>query len=375
MLYLDNSATTQMLPEVKDAMIPFLLEEYGNPSSKYYPQATHAKEEVDRARKHVANLLGCDAQEIVFTSGATESNNMLIKGIVDHHDPRTKHVHIVTSKVEHPSVLETFKYLQSKGFVVTYLDVDQFGRIQLEDLQELFRNDPPVLCSIMWGNNELGSLQPIKKISELCIQYQCHLHTDATQVIGKMETDLSQFPGITLLSCSAHKFNGPKGIGVAVIKKDKNGLPTLITPLLHGGGQEFDYRSGTLAVHNIVGLGKAAELAHERLKNNIKQLLVLEDKLNSLLREKFSSVLQFNHDQVDKIPGILSIQFKGINNEILLKNIASEIAASTGSACSSTKPSHVLAASGYNNEEVRSTIRFSLSPYTSLTELEIFKQL
>ncbi len=375
MLYLDNSATTQIHSDVKEAMLPFLMEEYGNPSSKYYAKALNAQKAVNEARGHIATLLGSNSDEIIFTSGATESNNMVIKGIADYYGEHNKH--IITSKVEHPSVLETCRYLENKGFQVTYLDVDHYGRIDVEELTKIIQTKPPLLVSIMWGNNEIGSLNPIHKIAQVCFEYDVFFHTDATQVIGKVPLDLENedYRGISFLSCSAHKFHGPKGIGVIFIRKDKLGLRTEITPLLHGRGQENEYRSGTHPVHNIVGMGKAAEIANKKLPDNVNKLNELEDYLSQLLKEKFKENITFNNDNTNKIPGILSVQFKGINNEILVKNLSPYIAVSTGSACSSSKPSHVLGSIGLTIDEIRSTIRISLSSMIEKEDLDIFKQL
>lgn len=373
MIYLDNSATTQIAPEVQEAMLPYLKEEYGNPSSKYYTLAENAKQAVDHARKQVASLLGCDAEEIVFTSGATESNNMILKGIADFY--KDKGNHIVTTKVEHASVLETCKYLEAKGFKVTYLDVDSFGRIDLQQLEHIILNEKPLLVSIIWGNNELGSLNDCEAIADLCEKHQVFFHTDATQVVGKIKINLNEHPGIRFLSCSAHKIYGPKGIGACVIRKHKLGFKTKLTPLLHGGGQENGYRSGTLAVHNIVGLGKAAELAEINLGSNREKLILLETLCRNILTEKFGDLLVFNSDSENKIPGVLSIQLKGINNELFIKKFANQIAVSTGSACSSSKPSYVLKAIGKSLEEIRSTIRISLSSSLSEDDLMILNNL
>ncbi len=285
MLYLDNSATTPLLPEVKEAMLPYLLEEFGNPSSKYYSFAVNAKEAVENARNNVALLLGSKPEELTFTSGSTETNNMVLKGVADYYQSKGKH--IITSKTEHPSVLDTCEYLERKGFEITYLDVDGYGRVSCEDLEEALREDT-ILVSIMWGNNELGSLNPIENISQNYALIKGYLfHTDATQVIGKVDLTLEDYPGISFLSCSAHKFHGPKGTGVAYIRRDEYGISTPLTPLIHGGGQEQGIRSGTLAVHNIVGMGKAAELAYHSLQENIDKLNRLEEKLRDLLLEKF----------------------------------------------------------------------------------------
>jgi len=372
MLYLDNSATTKILPEVKDAMLPYLMEEFGNPSSKYYSIAENAKSAVKEARHSLASLLGCKDHELIFTSGSTESNNMIIKGVADYYSEHGNH--IITTKVEHPSVLETCRYLETKGFEVTYLNVDSFGRIDVEELKGSIK-DTTILISIIWGNNELGSLNDMEMISTLCEEQNIFLHSDATQVIGKVEINLSDYPGITFLSCSSHKFHGPKGIGATFIKQDQYEILTQITPLLHGGGQEQGIRSGTLAVHNIVGMGKAAELANKHIKSNSQKLTSLENRLVQILQEKFGDHLHFNNDSKNEIPGVISVQFKGINNELLVKKLAPLIAASTGSACSSSKPSHVLAAIGLSIDEVRSTIRFSMSSLVEIEDLEIFKRL
>ncbi|MEY8734207.1 cysteine desulfurase family protein [Peribacillus frigoritolerans] len=372
MLYLDNSATTKIHPQVKDAMLPYLMEEFGNPSSKYYSVAENAKAAVKEARQSIASLLGCSDSEIIFTSGSTESNNMVIKGVADYYS--SKGNHIITTKVEHPSVLETCAYLESKGYEVTYLDVDHYGRVNLEDLNNEIK-PTTILVSLIWGNNELGSLNDMGAISKLCEEKNVFLHTDATQVTGKIEIDLSEYPGITFLSCSGHKFHGPKGIGAAFIKQDQYEILTKITPLLHGGGQEQGIRSGTLAVHNIVGMGKAAQIAHNSLRSNLNKLVSLEKKINEILIEKFEGQIHFNNDSKNKIPGVISVQFKGINNELLVKKLAPLMAVSTGSACSSSKPSHVLAAIGLSIDEVRSTIRFSMSSFINEEELDVFKQL
>jgi len=373
MLYLDSSSTTPIAPEVKDAMLPYLMAEFGNPSSKYYTLAEHAKKAVEKSRYQIATLLGCNADEIIFTSGATESNNMILKGIVESYGNSEKN-HIITSKVEHPSVLEVCKYLETKGFKVTYLDVDQFARIDVKQLESSL-DASVLLVSVMWGNNELGSLNDMSKIQEICQKYDIFLHTDATQMVGKVDFDLNDHQGIKFLSCSAHKFHGPKGVGVAMLRKDSLGLPTPIAPLLHGGGQENGLRSGTLSVHNIVGMGKAAELANIDLKKNIQKLVELEDALCKVLEKKFEDNIVFNNDTKDKIPGILNIRFVGFNNEILAKKLAPYVAVSTGSACSSAYPSYVLQASGLSIEEVRMCIRFSLNYYTTLDALEIFSRL
>lgn len=373
MLYLDNSATTPTHQEVVDAMLPYWTDIFGNPSSKYYSQAVDAKVAVDHARQAVATLVNSKADEVIFTSGATESNNFLLKGIAMSHSNKGKR--IISSTVEHPSVLETLRYLETQGFDVVYLSVDSFGRIDLAELEKALSEQPTLLVSLLWGNNELGSLNPIKEASELAHKYNAFFHSDATQVIGKVPVDLENLPYVQLVSVSAHKFYGPKGIGAAIVRKDEMGLSLKITPLLHGGAQENGYRSGTHAVPLIVGMGKAAEIAYSKLNEHRQHLLTLESKLKQLLMQQFGDVIQFNNDESNKIPGILSVQFKGLNNEILCKELAPVMAVSTGSACSSSKPSHVLQEIGCTMEQLRSTIRFSLSPYQSEKELDIFLEL
>ncbi|WP_375105962.1 cysteine desulfurase family protein [Lysinibacillus fusiformis] len=372
LLYLDNSATTPIHPDVKDAMLPYLLEEFGNPSSKYYSYAVNSKDAVLTARQQLAELLGCKKDEVIFTSGSTESNNFILKGITNQRKQDGKH--IITTSVEHPSVLEVCKYLEQIGYELTILPVDEFGRVSIGDFSEAIRSDT-ILVSIQWGNNELGTLQPMTDIATICLEKGIFLHSDATQVIGKIELNLEDFPGLSAISISSHKYFGPKGIGAVFLRQDQYNMFPEITPLLHGGGQENGLRSGTLAVHNIVGMGKASEIAHLNLTKNILKLTKLENYLKEILSNQFGSKIKFNNSINQKIPGILSVQFIGINNEILVKQLAPIMAVSTGSACSSSKPSHVLAAIGLELNEIRQTIRFSLSPYIQQMELDIFKSL
>ncbi|MFD1175364.1 cysteine desulfurase family protein [Paenibacillus puldeungensis] len=376
MLYLDNSATTKIHPEVLDAMLPYLKEEYGNPSSKFYSLAENAKKAVTHAREQVAELLGCDSDEVVFTSGATESNNMIIKGVADYYSKQASYnKFLLTSKVEHPSVIETFKYLEGCDFSVNFLDVDQFARVTLDQVKETVTHNKPLLTSIMWGNNEIGSLNPIKEIANIFEKNSLFFHTDATQVIGKIPVNLNKHKGIRFLSMSGHKIGGPKGVGAAIIRKQSKEIYTRLTPLLHGGGQENNYRSGTLAVHNIVGLGKAAELARMNLDNNVKRLNELEQYLTNILKTNLGDKIKFNSDEKNKIPGLISVQFVGVNNELLLKKLSAYAALSSGSACSSSKPSHVLCAAGKSLEEVRQTIRITMNSEINEKELELFRSI
>lgn len=376
MLYLDNSATTKIHPEVLEAMMPYLQEEYGNPSSKFYSLAENAKKAVAKAREQVAALLGCDPDEVVFTSGATESNNMIIKGIADYYGREDgANNRLMTTKVEHPSVIETFNFLGERGYEVSFLDVDQYARVTVEQVKEAAEQTQPLLTSIMWGNNEIGSLNPIAELSALFEENGLFFHTDATQVIGKIPVDLKKLKGIRFLSMSGHKIGGPKGIGAAIIRKQSKEIYTRLTPLMHGGGQENNYRSGTLAVHNIVGMGKAAELAATNLEQNVQKLNELEQYLTDIFKTNLSGKIKFNSDEKDKIPGLISLQFIGVNNELLLKKLADYVALSSGSACSSSKPSHVLSATGKSLDEVRQTVRVTLDSSINEKALHLFSQI
>jgi cysteine desulfurase len=331
--------------------------------------AENAKRAVENARQHVARLLGCDSDEVIFTSGATESNNMILKGVLDYY--REMEQHLVITKTEHPSILETARYLEKTGVKVSVLDVDRYGRISPTQLKEVINSTKPLLVSVIWGNNEIGSLNNIEEIAFLCNHHDVFFHTDATQVVGKIKIDMSKL-GIKFLSCSAHKIHGPKGIGACVIRKNKLGIKTKITPLLHGGGQEGNYRSGTLSVHDIVGFGKAAELAYQNLEHVHNHLRKLEEYLTNKLSSLFPGIVSFNNDTKDKIPGIVNIRFKGISNELLIKRLADHFALSTGSACSSSKPSHVLQSIGLKIDEIRSSIRISLSQFNSIDDIDQF---
>lgn len=357
MIYFDNSATTPISAEVLEAMLPYLKEEYGNPSSKYYTLAENARKAVEDARKNVADLINGQPSEVIFTSGASESNNLVIKGIADFYSDKGNH--IITSCVEHKSVLETCKYLETKGYEVTFLQVNKFGQVEPETLKNAIK-DKTILVSIMWGNNEIGTINDIDSLARVCHEKEIFFHSDATQVLGKVEVDLKKVP-VNFLSFSAHKFHGPKGVGGCFIRKHKLGFKTKITPLIHGGKQENDYRSGTLAVHDIVGMGKAAELAKINLRQTREDLICAEKDMKKELEANIEHII-FNGHPTIKIPGIINVTIPGINNELLIRKLASEgIAISTGSACSANEPSYVLSSIGLDINTIRSSIRISLS--------------
>ena len=360
MLYLDNSATTKVLPEVYEEMVPYISEYFGNPNSKYYEQAIKTKDAVKIARNRVAEFLNCCEDEIIFTSGATESNNFILKGYT--HANKKNGNHIIVSAIEHSCIINTAKFLEQEGFEITYLPVKHDGTVDPEILEKNIKENT-ILVSIMWANNELGSINDIKEISKICKRHNVKFHTDATQFAGKGLIDLQEYNEIDFLSLSAHKIYGPKGIGLAFIRKDDNGFYPDITPLIHGGGQEYGLRSGTLAVHQIVGMGKAAELAKKNLDENIKKLKIYEKQFIDKMEEIFSDKICINNAYENKIPGLISIRIKDYNNQLFLKEASNILSASTGSACSNSKPSYVLKECGYTDEEIRETIRFSLSAY------------
>jgi len=353
MYYLDNAATTPMHPQVLEEMINFMKSQFGNPSSKYYQQATVANEKLKESRRKVADLLGVEDEFILFTSGATESNNFVLKGAFEKY--KNKGNHIITTKIEHKSILSTCAHLEKLGAKITYLDVNEEGHISLEELVESI-NEDTILVSVMWGNNEVGTLNDIGKIGEICREKEVLFHTDATQVIGKVAFNLSEL-NVDFLSMSAHKIFGPKGIGAVYVGPDDLGLRRKLPPLIDGGDQEYKMRAGTHAMHNIVGFAKACELTKEYLRVNIKGYNAAEKFFKQELL-KIRPDISFNGDQINKIPGLISINIPGINNELFCKEVSENVALSTGSACSIGEKSYVLEALKVNNP--MNTIRVSL---------------
>lgn len=364
MIYLDNAATTRVSDEVIDAMTDYLRKTYGNPSSKYYKQAEMAKQSLNQSRKTIADFINAESDEIIFTSGSTESNNFIMKGLFHVNESKN---HIITSKVEHKSVLKTCEYLESLGCQVTYLDVNEYGQIDLNDLENAI-NENTFLVSIIWANNELGSLNKIREISEICHKNNVMFHTDATQIFGKKRIDMEDIH-IDFMSFSAHKIYGPKGSGALYIRNDEIGLKPDIEPFIHGGNQEDDLRAGTQSMHNIIGFSKAVELLDNKLEDNMEKVIRLEKKLINSLRLAFNDI-EFNSDLENKIPGILSFSIPNIESELLLNMIKDDIAISTGSACNIREPSYVLKAIG-GLEKQHNTLRVSLSHYNDESILEL----
>lgn len=362
-IYLDCHSTTPIDPVVLDAMMPYLTTDFGNASSKSHCFGWKAECAVEKARERVARLIGCSSKEIVFTSGATESNNFALRGVADAYSARGKH--IITSQIEHKCILATAEYLSKKGFEITYLPVDESGKIRLEDLRAAIRPDT-ILVSIMAANNETGTIQPLEEIGALCRENNVLFHTDAAQAVGKIPLQMETMK-IDLLSLSAHKFYGPKGVGAAYVKRrDPRVEPS---PLLHGGGQENGFRSGTLNVPGIVGLGMAAEVARGHLDVEVARLSFLRDKLFNGLRDRLGAV-HLNGHETDRLPQSLNVSFPYVESDSLVASLKN-IAISSTSACMSAAaiPSYVLAAMGMPAERIHGSVRFGLGRFTTEEEI------
>lgn len=362
-IYLDNAATTPIRSEVAEVMLKVLENEYGNPSS-IYKLGRNSKSLVENARLDISNALGCKEKEIYFTSGGTESDNWAIKGIARKN--LSKGNHIITSKIEHHAVLHTCEYLENNGFEVTYLDVNDKGLISLEQLENSIQ-DTTILISIMFANNEIGVIQPIKEIGEIAKKNDIIFHTDAVQGIGHIPIDLEEL-NIDALSLSGHKLNASKGIGALYLKAGVK-----IEPLIHGGAQEKRRRGGTENTASIVGLGTAIKLSIETMNKDIKKITKLREKLiNGILKNIPHTNL--NGSKEKRLPGNVNITFDFIEGEsILLLLDMKGIYASSGSACTSgsLEPSHVLLAMGRKHEEAHGSIRFSIDKYNTENEIDM----
>ena len=390
MIYLDNSATSPIDEEVRDAMLPYLREEFGNPSSKYYCKATNAKAAVEEAREKVAKLIDAKPEEIIFTAGATESTNSIIKGYLDYRkyygDGKN---HVITSLVEHKATLNTCRYLNGelysnndptislfgekkrvdRGFEASFVGVTSDGEISVEEIEKAIKENT-ALVSILHVNNEIGSISDVSSVSEICKSHNIALHSDLTQALGKLEIDVKKF-GIDYASCSAHKIYGPKGIGAAYMKSDAYGIAP-ITAFMHGGEQEFGYRAGTHAVHNIVGFGKAAEIALRDMKKNETHI----QKLDELLLHGIANIDEIHTtvNESKRIPGIVSLEKEDFHNERFIKKISEEVALSTGSACSAGEPSYVIQALGLG-DKVTKVLRVSINKFTTESDINEFIKL
>ena len=361
MIYLDNAATTPLLGEVFDEMLPYLKENYGNPSS-IHRLGRQANNALELARKRIAKLINSQGK-VVFTSGATEANNLALKGLA--YAMRDKGNHIITSSVEHEAVLEPCRELEREGFRVTYLPVDRQGMVDLDALERSI-DEKTILISIMFANNEVGTIQPVKEITKIAHRHNALFHTDAVQAVGKIPVDVKEF-GIDLITLSAHKMYGPKGVGALCIS---NGLK--IEPILHGGGQEGEIRSGTQNVAGIVGMGKAAEVALQKMDAYSGQVKNLRDLLvGSVLKDITHAKL--NGHPTQRLPNNAHFTFLGVNGEdLIIKLDENGIAASTGSACSvqKQKASHVLKAMGFSHEEITGSLRLTFGIQNTTQEVE-----
>ena len=361
MIYMDHSATTPVKKEVLQEMLPYFSEFYGNPSS-VYQLSSKSKLAIDKAREQVAKGIGAKKNEIYFTGGGSESDNWAIKGIAYRH--KEKGNHIITTKIEHHAVLHTCEYLQKQGFEVTYLDVDQYGMVNLQELEKAIK-DNTILISIMFANNEIGTVQPIKEIGEIARKHKVLFHTDAVQAVGSIEIDVNEM-NIDLLSMSAHKLYGPKGVGALYIRQG-----TRIDPLIAGGAQERNKRAGTENIAGIVGTGKAVELAYEHLEENNKKLVALRERLIRGIQDNIPHVRLNGHPE-KRLPGNVNFCFQFIEGEALLLSLDMVgVAGSSGSACTSGSldPSHVLLSIGLPHEIAHGSLRLSLG--LSNTEEEV----
>ena len=360
-IYLDYNATTPHDPEVIEAMRPYFEEEFGNPSSSHY-YGSKPKQAVIKAREQVASLLNCAPEEIIFTSGGTESNNFAIKGCAESFGHKGNH--IITSQIEHPAVLEVCRFLGKNGFEVTYLPVDEFGLVNVADVKAAIRKKT-VLISIMHANNEVGTIEPIAEIAQLAKQHDIIFHTDAAQSVGKLSVDISKL-GVDLLSIAGHKVYAPKGVGALYMRK---GLSP--AKLMHGAGQEMSKRPGTENVLEIVGLGMACEIARRDLEKNIKHMQAMRDRLFEAIKKGCAPVKLNGHPQ-KRLPNTLSISFLNSEANRLLETIGSEVAASAGAACHSdtVQISDVLKAMAVPPDWAKGTLRLTTGRMTTGEEID-----
>lgn len=362
LIYFDNAATTPVRKEVLDTILPYFSEHYGNASS-VYSIARESKKAIDKAREQVANALGAEPAEIFFTAGGSESDNWALKGIAESMSSKGKH--IITSVIEHHAILHTCEYLESKGFEVTYLPVDEYGKIRIEDLKAAIRPDT-ILISIMFANNEIGTIEPIAEIGKIAKEKGIYFHTDAVQAVGHVKIDVKEM-NIDMLSLSGHKLGAPKGIGALYIRKGVK-----LKSFIHGGAQERGRRAGTENVPGIVGLGKAIEIAVNEMDEVTPKLIKMRDKLITELNSKISHT-KLNGHPVDRLPGNVNLSFEFIEGESMLLFLdMNGICASSGSACTSGSldPSHVLLSIGLPHEKAHGSLRLTLGHMNTEEEVD-----
>lgn len=362
-LYFDYSATTPVDPRVAEKMIPYLTEHFGNPASRSHPFGWEAEKAVEEARGQIAELVGADPKEIVFTSGATESNNLAIKG-AGHFYSGTKGKHIITVRTEHKAVLDTVREMERQGFEATYLNVKENGLLDLDAFRAAIRPDT-VLASVMAVNNEIGVIQDIDSIGRICREKGVIFHVDAAQATGKMPIDLKTLP-VDLMSFSAHKTYGPKGVGALYVRRKPR---IRLEAQMHGGGHERGMRSGTLAPHQIVGMGEAFRIAKEEMATENERIRMLRDRLYAGLKD--IEEVHLNGDMDQRVPHNLNVSFNFVEGESLIMAIK-DLAVSSGSACTSAslEPSYVLRALGRSDELAHSSIRFSIGRFTTEEEVD-----
>ena len=363
-IYLDHNATTPCDPRVVDAMIPYFTNNFGNAASRNHPFGWQAEEAVDYAREQVAKLIGADPKEIIFTSGATEGDNLAIKGVFEMY--ASKGNHIITCNIEHKAVLDTCKHIEKEGGEVTYLKVKENGLVDLAELEAAIK-PTTILIAIMYANNEIGTINPIKEISAIARKHGVLLFSDAVQAVGKIPVDVNK-DGIDLMAFTAHKMYGPKGVGALYVRRKNPRVK--VTAQMDGGGHERGMRSGTLNVPGIVGFGKACEICMNEMEEETKRVSKLRDKLQTELLKVEESYL--NGDKEHKLPHVTNISFKYVEGEGLLMGFNKNIALSSGSACTSAslEPSYVLKALGLGDDLAHSSLRFGLGRFTTEEQID-----
>ena len=363
-VYLDNNSTTPMDPRVLEAMIPYFTEHFGNAASRTHPFGWQAEEAVDYAREQVAKLIGADSKEIIFTSGATEGDNLGIKGVYEMY--ASKGNHIITCTTEHKAVLDTCKHIEKLGGEVTYLEVDKEGLVNLAELEAAIR-PTTILIAIMYANNEIGVIQPVREISALARKHGVLFFTDAVQAVGKIPVNVLE-DGIDIMAFTAHKMYGPKGIGALYVRRKNPRVK--VTAQMDGGGHERGMRSGTLNVPGIVGFGKACELAREEMQQDAERLSKLRDKLETELLQIEETYV--NGSRQHRLPHVSNVSFKYVEGEGLLMGFNKNIALSSGSACTSAslEPSYVLKALGLGDDLAHSSLRFGLGRFTTEEQID-----
>ncbi len=364
-IYLDHNATTPLDPRVLEAMLPYFRDEFGNAASRNHAYGRTARAAVERARGQVARLIGSSSADIVWTSGATEANNLAIQGIAG--SLREKGRHIISSPVEHKAVIDVCRHLEREGFEITLVEVDTTGRVAPDSVADAIREDT-ILVTLMYANNEIGTLNPITEIGRVCKEKEVLFHSDATQAVGKLPIDVDAM-GIDLLSMSAHKLHGPKGVGALYVRRNRPRVRC--RAILHGGGHENGLRSGTLNVPGVVGLGEACEIAGREMAEEAQRLVELRERLWDGLSSRLEGVSRNGHP-TECLPNTLNVLFEGIEGERVIWSVPG-VAMSSGSACttSSLEPSYVLRALGLDDESIYGSLRFSLGRYNTAEEIDM----